>query len=98
MICANLPYIPTNKLKNLPVARYEPKAALDGGKDGLDLIHRLLADFIHIADSKVCLLLEIEADQGDAVRKLAQTYYPDAEVNIKRDLAGNDRLLVIERY
>jgi release factor glutamine methyltransferase len=98
LICANLPYIPTNKLKNLPVARYEPKAALDGGKDGLDLIHRLLADSIHIADRKVCLLLEIEADQGDAVRKLAQTIYPDAEVNIKTDLAGNDRLLVIERY
>jgi release factor glutamine methyltransferase len=97
LICANLPYIPTNKLANLSVARYEPKVALDGGKDGLDLIHRLLSDSVRIADSKVCLLLEIEADQGEAVRKLAQTYYPDAAVNIKTDLAGNHRLLIIER-
>lgn len=98
LICANLPYIPTNKLENLSVARYEPKAALDGGKDGLDLIHRLLADSVHIADTKVCLILEIEADQGNSGRKLGQIYYPDAEVTIKKDLAGNDRLLTIERY
>jgi release factor glutamine methyltransferase len=98
LICANLPYIPTNKLEILPVSRYEPKAALDGGLDGLELIQRLLADSVRIADSKVCLLLEIEADQADAVRKLAQKYYPDAEVAIKKDLAGNDRLLIIERY
>ncbi len=98
LICANLPYIPTSKLENLSVARYEPKAALDGGKDGLDLIHRLLADSVRIADRNVCLLLEIGADQADAVRKLAQKYYPEAEVAIKKDLAGNDRLLTIERY
>jgi release factor glutamine methyltransferase len=98
LICANLPYIPTYKLENLSVSRYEPKAALDGGKDGLDLIHRLLADSVRIADGKVCLLLEIEADQGNAVRKLAQEFYPDADISIKKDLAGNDRLLIIERY
>jgi release factor glutamine methyltransferase len=98
LICANLPYIPTYKLENLSVAKHEPKAALDGGKDGLDLIHRLLADSVRIAGSKICLLLEIEADQGNAVRKLAQKYYPDAEVDLKKDMAGNDRLLTIERY
>jgi release factor glutamine methyltransferase len=98
LICANLPYIPTYKLENLSVAINEPKAALDGGKDGLDLIHRLLADSVHIADRNVSLLLEIEAEQGNEVKKLAQKYYPDAEVAIKKDLAGNDRLLTIERY
>jgi release factor glutamine methyltransferase len=98
LICANLPYIPTFKLENLSVARYEPKAALDGGKDGLDLIYRLLSDSVHIADKNVCLLLEIESGQGNAVRKQAQKYYSDAEVTIKKDLAGNDRLLTIERY
>jgi release factor glutamine methyltransferase len=98
LICANLPYIPTYKLENVSVAINEPKAALDGGKDGLDLIHRLLADSVHIADRNVSLLLEIEAEQGNEVKKLAQKYYPDAEVAIKKDLAGNDRLLTIERY
>ena len=35
LICANLPYIPSETLEDLEVARYEPKLALDGGKDGL---------------------------------------------------------------
>jgi release factor glutamine methyltransferase len=98
LICANLPYIPTIKLEKLSVAKNEPKAALDGGKDGLDLIQRLLADSVRIAASNVCLLLEIESEQGDTVRKLAQNSYPDADIKIEKDLAGLDRLLVIERY
>jgi release factor glutamine methyltransferase len=98
LICANLPYIPTNKLTNLPVTRYEPRSALDGGMGGLDLIHRLLADSVRIVDDKVCLLLEIEAEQGLEVNDLANKYYPDADIKIDKDLAGNDRLLVIERY
>lgn len=98
LICANLPYIPTYKLEKLSVARFEPKVALDGGKDGLDLIQRLLADSVRIAARKVCLLLEIESEQGDIVRKLAQNFYPDADIKIEKDLAGLDRLLVIERY
>jgi release factor glutamine methyltransferase len=98
LICANLPYIPTCKLEDLSVARYEPTAALDGGKEGLDLIHRLLADSLRITDKEVCLLLEIESEQGVAVYDLAKTYYPDADIRIDKDLAGNDRLLVIERF
>jgi release factor glutamine methyltransferase len=98
LICVNLPYIPTIKLEKLSVAKNEPKAALDGGKDGLDLIQRLLADSVRIAASNVCLLLEIESEHGDIVRKLALNFYPDADIKIEKDLAGLDRLLVIERY
>jgi release factor glutamine methyltransferase len=42
LICANLPYIPSELLPSLPVARYEPWLALDGGTGGLIQIHRLL--------------------------------------------------------
>ncbi|NUQ60633.1 MAG: threonylcarbamoyl-AMP synthase [Anaerolineales bacterium] len=34
LICANLPYIPTQTLKGLPIFRREPTIALDGGEDG----------------------------------------------------------------
>src|SRR5271157_4262501 len=37
LICANLPYIPTGKLRGLPIYGREPALALDGGDDGLDL-------------------------------------------------------------
>ena len=45
LICANLPYIPSETLRNLPIYGREPTLALDGGTDGLELIRRLL----HIA-------------------------------------------------
>src|SRR5215216_2772456 len=42
LICANLPYIPSETLRGLPIYGREPMLALDGGTDGLDLIRRLL--------------------------------------------------------
>ena len=97
LICANLPYIPSHKLENLQVAKNEPIAALNGGNDGLDVIRRLLMDSVRISASEVCLLLEIEAGQGAAAKDLANKYYPSTEIKIEKDLAGNDRLLIIER-
>ncbi len=46
LIVTNLPYIPSAELDALEpeVARWEPRLALDGGEDGLDLFRRLLAD------------------------------------------------------
>ncbi|PJF27601.1 MAG: peptide chain release factor N(5)-glutamine methyltransferase, partial [Phototrophicales bacterium] len=43
LIMANLPYIPSETARSLPVAKHEPLIALDGGADGLALIARLLA-------------------------------------------------------
>lgn len=97
LICANLPYIPSHKLSNLPVAQTEPLSALDGGKTGLDLIKILLHDIVRIAAEKYCLLLEIEAEQGEAAYSMAKNFFREAEVMVKQDLSGLDRLLVIER-
>ena len=97
LICANLPYIPSGTLSKLPVARTEPKLALDGGEDGLDQIRRLVKDALHITPPDACLLLEIEASQGVAVRTLAKNIFPDAAVSVLKDLADHDRLLKIER-
>ncbi|MGA9225867.1 MAG: putative protein N(5)-glutamine methyltransferase [Mesobacillus sp.] len=45
IIVANAPYVPTDSVELLPreARLYEPKVALDGGKDGLDL-HRKVAE------------------------------------------------------
>ena len=43
LVVSNPPYIKTNEFKNLSadIQNYEPKIALDGGNDGLDLIKKL---------------------------------------------------------
>ncbi len=95
VLTANLPYIPTETLKELDVFNKEPTLALDGGPDGLDLISRLLAQITARQVSVGLILLEIEARQGLAVKALAREHFPDAEIEIKKDLAGHDRLAVV---
>ncbi len=64
LIVANLPYIPAAELAALqPEVQRDPRAALDGGADGLDIIRRLLPQ----AAAKLCnggtLALEVGLDQ-----------------------------------
>ncbi len=95
LICANLPYIPHNRLLSLAVYGREPALALDGGEDGLVTIRRFLQQ-ARSALTGGCLLLEIDAMQGQAVRELAQEAFPGSKVEVYRDLGGRERLAKIE--
>lgn len=97
LIAANLPYIPAAMLNTLSVARHEPRLALDGGPDGLDLIRRLLAQAPGRLAPDGCLLLEIGADQGAAVRNLCAAAFPGADVGVIQDYAGRDRVVKTTR-
>jgi release factor glutamine methyltransferase len=96
LICANLPYIPTARLRSLPVFGREPSLALDGGTDGLDPFRR----FFSIAPEWMApgglMLLEIEARSGPAVLSLAYDAFHAAAIHLHKDLAGSDRLLEIQ--
>lgn len=96
LLCANLPYIPTAELDRLPVARFEPRMALDGGPDGLALIRRLLSRIGPSLAPGAALLLEIEAGQGTPALDLGRALFPGAQVEVLPDLAGQARLLEIE--
>jgi release factor glutamine methyltransferase len=96
LVCANLPYIPSEKLLALDVARHEPRLALDGGRDGLDPTRRLLAQARTRLNSGGCMLLEIEESHGQAARELARQVFPTARLSMHADLAGRDRLLRID--
>jgi release factor glutamine methyltransferase len=95
IICANLPYIPSNDLASLAVAQHEPILALDGGPDGLSLIRRLLTQAPPILAPGGRILLEIEYRQGVAVAALARNSFPTAQVHVHQDLAGLDRVVEI---
>lgn len=97
IICANLPYIPTQTLQTLKVFHREPCLALDGGEDGLIHIKRLL----HQAQTRLSkpgvILLEIEADQGEVALSAARKAFPHASVHLHQDFQGRDRLIEIQQ-
>ena len=95
LICANLPYIPTETLHSLKVYQKEPALALDGGEDGLGQIRRLLNETETVLAPGGLLLLEIEASSGEAVHSLAHEAFPKAEVQVLPDLTGRDRLVSV---
>lgn len=97
LILANLPYIPGQTLRRLSIYGHEPTIALDGGRDGLDLIRRLLCQLPAFLLPGGAALLEIEAGQGDIIRDLARQTLPGDSVSVKQDLAGHPRLLIIQR-
>lgn len=95
VIAANLPYIPTEKLKNLPITRYEPMLALDGGVDGLDIISQLLQQSSKHIKPGGMIILEIEESQTDSAIKLVNSLLPGVEKTILNDLANHPRILKI---
>lgn len=97
LVCANLPYIPTAALDDLPVARSEPLAALDGGADGLACIRAMIDDAPRWLAPGGLLLLEMQYDQGETTAALLRRRLPDADVTILPDLAGLPRLVRAER-
>lgn len=91
MLMANLPYIATGDLAALEVSRFEPRLALDGGADGLDLIRRLLTQIPSVCAEGAWALLEIGAEQGEAVANLVRDRV-GARCDIMQDYAGLDRI------
>ncbi len=98
IVVANLPYVRSAEWERLPVEIrcHEPRAALDGGPDGLRLIERLLCQAPAHVRSPGAVILEIGHDQGAAVAALAQQAFPVAVIAVKKDLASLDRAVVVE--
>lgn len=92
VVVANPPYVESDDPVLRDALRHEPRAALDGGKDGLDAIRAIVAAATGYLRVDGWLLVEHGEDQGDATRKLAeQAGYRD--VGTLKDLAGRDRVL-----
>lgn len=96
LIVANLPYIPTKILHTLPVFGREPTLALDGGSDGLALIRRMLLESRNRLTPGGLVIMEFEASEGPLVHSLASEVFPNARIQILKDLAGHDRLLEVQ--
>jgi release factor glutamine methyltransferase len=92
VIVGNPPYVKTGELATLQrEVQKEPRLALDGGADGLDLVRRIATDAVARLKAGGLLALEIGEDQGEAVRSvLVRAGCHD--VRIEKDLSRHDRL------
>ena len=72
LIVSNPPYIKQKDIKNLAtcIKNFEPKLALDGGKDGLDLIRKVIYKSNKILKINGILALEIGNGQTNKVSKI----------------------------
>jgi release factor glutamine methyltransferase len=94
VLCANVPYVPSGAIATLPtdVRDHEPRLALDGGPDGLDVLRRLVARAGHWLAPGGGLLCEIGEDQAETGVALL-TAAGLVEVAVHPDLVGRDRIL-----
>jgi release factor glutamine methyltransferase len=72
LVVANPPYLPSAVIASLPpeVSRHEPRAALDGGPDGLGVIRRIVAGAPPVLKPGGWLLMEIGEEQAGPLASL----------------------------
>jgi len=94
LLLANPPYTVWSSLP-LGITDYEPRVALDGGADGLDLYRRLLPLLpAHVRPGGVALL-EIGDGQAKALRALGRELLPGVPLQIWPDYAGLMRVVQV---
>ena len=98
LIVANLPYIKKSELRNLDVGikNFEPKIALDGGNDGLDLIKKVIYKTKNILKVNGMLALEIGNGQLKPVSKILLRNNFKVEYKLK-DYKNNVRCILSKK-
>jgi release factor glutamine methyltransferase len=98
VVVANPPYVPCATLARLApeIRDFEPRAALDGGPDGLAAIRSLLDTAARVLRGTGWLVMELGAGQGAGARELAERV-PWVRSEVRLDAAGLDRVLVARR-
>jgi release factor glutamine methyltransferase len=94
LITANPPYIPSADIAGLDadVRDFEPRLALDGGADGLDVTRRLVSEAMRYLSPGGLLALEGGFDQAPAIAQLLETA-GFCEIARAKDLAGIERVV-----
>jgi len=105
VLCANLPYVPTDDYEGLPaeIRASEPQIAVEGGATGIELIARLAVQLpTHLAPDCAAAIFELGAGQAGFVEDLVVKALTAAgrgplDVRVHRDLRGIRRVVEV-RY
>ena len=95
VIVSNPPYIPSQVVDTLDaeVNDYEPRLALDGGADGLDLFRRFVGDAYELLKPSGVLAVELFEESLDQARTIALNS-GFSEARIVQDLTNRPRILI----
>jgi release factor glutamine methyltransferase len=98
LLVANLPYVNAADWARLDaeIRDHEPRLALDGGADGLDLVRRLLDQAPAHLRPKGAVLLELGDRQADAATTATRARFPAAAISLRNDLGSRPRVLIIQ--
>ena len=95
LIISNPPYIPSAEIATLQpeVRDFDPRAALDGGTDGLDFYRKLCVESKRFLKPEGKIMLEFGDGQADSVRKIfeAEKWIVEA---VKEDYSHRERILI----
>ena len=73
----------------------EPNLALFGGKDGMKFYRIILSGLQPLLKEKALICFEHGFDKKEEMLSLAKTYFPDAKVEVLKDMEGKDRMTFI---
>lgn len=98
VIISNPPYISENELSLMDesVKKFEPTLALFAEDNGLAIYQRIALEAHNYLKPNGLILLEIGFQQGEAVKAIFQSAFPDAQILIEKDLNSLDRYVKIQ--
>jgi len=99
IITANLPYLTPEQFKKSPSIHNEPKLALIAGNNGLKYYKELFQQIKSLkSPRRLTIFCEIDPSQKIPMSKLLKKMLPEYSFEIKKDLAGLDRLFIIKSH
>ena len=96
LITANLPYLTPRQIGASPSIQKEPRLALDGGYDGLNLYRRLLKQAGQL-EKTLSMILELDPAQDKKIIDLTTEILPGSTTKIILDLSGQKRFALITK-
>lgn len=96
MIISNPPYVSLDYVLPNKIIEHEPKLALYAKEDGLYYYRKIMEDSKRVLNENGSVIFEIGYDQGEKIKELASNILSNYKIEVKKDLSGNDRIVVIE--
>ncbi|MEJ8737158.1 peptide chain release factor N(5)-glutamine methyltransferase [Erysipelotrichaceae bacterium HCN-30851] len=95
ILISNPPYIPQEEQMEHSVVDYEPHVALFGGEDGLKFYRIIFENASKVLKERAMMAFEMGYNQKEALTAEARKYFPDAKIEVLKDMSGKNRMLFI---